>query len=70
MDNVMVDRQNLEIAIQTVLHHYHSELELATKTNNSALIQQMAGEITRRAKQFQTITEHTMIEMEDDDDEL
>ncbi|PYI57080.1 hypothetical protein [Paenibacillus flagellatus] len=70
MDNVAIDTQSLEIAIQTVLHRYYAELELATKSENSALIQQMAGEITRRARQIQNVTEDTLAVLEEDNDDV
>lgn len=68
MDHIFVARQNLEIAIQTVLHRYQTELEVATKSNDCALIQEMAGEITKSARLFQAITENTAKELEDDDE--
>ncbi|TNJ58679.1 hypothetical protein FE784_38000 [Paenibacillus hemerocallicola] len=65
MENVSTQHQNWEIAIQTVLHRYHAQLELAARHNNSALIRIMAGEITRNALQLHSITEDTVKELED-----
>ncbi|TMV47649.1 hypothetical protein FE783_21930 [Paenibacillus mesophilus] len=70
MESAVVARQNWEIAIQTVLHRYSTQLVTATQPNNGDLIKRMAEEVTRRAIQLHSVTEGTMKELEDDENEL
>lgn len=70
MERISTSQQNWEIAIQTVLHRYHAQLELAARHDNSALIRIMADEIMRQALQLGTATEEATKEMEDTSDEL
>lgn len=68
MEKVSATQKDWEIAIQTVLHRYHAQLELAARHDNSALIRIMAGEITRQALQLHAITEDTAKQLEEQDD--
>lgn len=70
MERISTSQQNWEIAIQTVLHRYHAQLELAARHDNSALIRIMADEIMRQAMQLRAVTEQAMKEVEDASDEL
>jgi len=60
---VYVERQNLEIAIQTVLHLYRTELSGAAESSIPRLIREMAGEIARKATMYQSIKEKAVKEM-------
>ncbi|WP_127585242.1 hypothetical protein [Paenibacillus koleovorans] len=66
MPIVTVDRQNLEIAIQTVLHQYQSELELLREPQQTALIKKLAFEISHKARMFQALSEHAVHQLEVD----
>lgn len=70
MHNVTVNSRNLEIAIQTVLHRYHSELGYAEKDQQEQLIREMAYEITRKAQLFEQCTEDMMHKLGAHEDEL
>ncbi len=70
MSNVIVDRQNLEIAIQTVLHRYQSELELLLSPQKDAIIKEMAEEISRKAHLFQALSESMASTLEAEAHEL
>jgi hypothetical protein len=66
MQNALVDRQNLEIAIQTVLHQYKSELDGSEHPQQDDLIKEMAVEISRKARLFQALSEQTATLLEVD----
>ncbi|MDF2670506.1 MAG: hypothetical protein K0R67_2812 [Paenibacillus sp.] len=64
MENVRVDQQNLEIAIQTVLHLYQSDLELLFSPQKDAFIKEMAIHISRQAHMFQNLSETMAAQLE------
>lgn len=66
MQNVQIDRQNLEIAIQTVLHQYKSELDRTAHPQQDDLFKEMAVEISRKARLFQALSEQTATQLEVD----
>ena len=70
MSNVIVDQQNLEIAIQTVLHLYQSELEQLHTSKKDVIIKEMAAEISRKAYLFQSLSERMASKLEAQANEL
>lgn len=64
MNAIKIDPQNIEIAVQTVLHNYKGRLENLVHTNDLDLLKEMAQEITRRAAKFQDITNLTLEQLE------
>lgn len=58
-----IDRQNLEIAIQTVLFRYRAQLK-QSPIDDVDFLKEMAREITEQAISFQAISSNIMSEME------
>lgn len=59
-----IDRQNLEMAIQTVLFRNQARLQQLSPIENVDFLKEMAREITEQAITFQAISSNIMNEME------
>jgi hypothetical protein len=64
MNGQQIDRQNLEMAIQTVLYRYQEQIKHFGMIDNVEMVKEMAKEITDRAISFQAISSKMISEME------